>query len=281
MSEKLQLGALEKDTNKYILPSKGEKGKEYKCADCGQKVILRRGQIRRAHFAHFSPTNTCSYYEHPNESQMHKDAKYKLCERLNSKLPLTINNQCPKCGIGPAAFDSLEIEYKDGDTAVVEHRGPNGRWIADVAVLNNGALRYIFEVQHTHATTTNVRPEPWFEFTTEHIFEEEERILKGDDDGLGEAYFLTCVRKDKSRYCSGCTILTHSWADNLPRLTVRYGKERMWHQEQPCIICKTEQYSPAFLRGPRAICKICLGEPESEVLLKKEYGVKKCMITDD
>jgi len=279
MSEKLQLGALEKDTNKYTLPSNGEKAKQYKCVDCSQKVILRKGQVRRAHFAHFSPTNTCSYYEHPNESQMHKDAKHKLCERLNSKFPITINSNCPKCGIGPGAFDMLEIEYKDGDTAVVEHRGPDGRWIADIAVLNRETLRYIFEVKHTHSTTTDVRPEPWFEFTTEEIFEEEERILKGEDDGLGNEYFFNCTRQDKSRYCNGCKILTYPWADKFPRLNVRYGMERLWEQERPCIICKRDKYSPVFLRGPRALCKICLGDSGEK--LKEEYGVSRCLIVDD
>jgi len=39
---------------------------------------------------------------------------------------------------------SVDIEYKDGD----------------VAVLNSGEVRYIFEVLNTHRTTTNCRPEP-------------------------------------------------------------------------------------------------------------------------
>ena len=280
MSEKLQLGALESETNKYVLPFNASKDKTYKCVDCSQRVLLRKGTIRRAHFSHYSPTNTCSYYEHPNESQMHKDAKYKLAERLKNKFPITINTYCSKCGTYPGAFDDLEIEYLDGDNAVLEYRDINNKWIADVALVNNGKVRYIFEIKHTHATITNVRPEPWFEFTTEEIFEEEERIFKNDpNDILGQEYFLRCTRTTKNRYCDDCRILTCAWVDKLPRLNKKVGVEGMWSQEKPCMICKTEQYSPVFVRGPRQICKLCLGPSEEK--LKAEYSKSVCMIIDD
>jgi len=280
MSEKLQLGALESETNKYVSPFNASKDKTYKCVDCSQRVLLKKGTIRRAHFSHYSSTNTCSYYEHPNESQMHKDAKYKLAERLNNKFPITINTCCSKCLCMPGAFDDLKIEYLDGDNSIVEYRDPGNRWVADVALINNGKIRYIFEIKHTHATITNVRPEPWFEFTTEEIFEEEKRIFENDfDDVLGKKYLLTCTRTSKNRYCDNCRILTYSWVDNLPRLNNRVGIEGKWTQEMPCIICKRNQYSPVFIRGPRQICKICLAPSEEK--LKTEYSKLVCMIMDD
>jgi hypothetical protein len=280
MSEKLQLGALESETNKYVLPFNASKDKTYKCVDCSQRVLLRKGTIRRAHFSHYSPTNTCSYYEHPNESQMHKDAKYKLAERLNNKFPITINNFCPKCGIYPTIIDDLQIEYADGDAAVVEYRDPSNKWVADVALVNNGKIRYIFEIKHTHATITNARPEPWFEFTTKEIFEEEERLFKNDPaDGLGQEYFLQCTRTSKNRYCDDCRILTYAWVDKLPRLSRRENMTGMWAQEKPCIICKREKYRPVFVRGPRQICKLCLGPSEEK--LKAEYSKSVCMIIDE
>ena len=73
--EKLQLGAIDIQTKKYTSPSEATKGKEYKCVDCDKHVILRKGEVRRPHFAHYSQKNVCSYYEHPNEAQIHKDAK--------------------------------------------------------------------------------------------------------------------------------------------------------------------------------------------------------------
>ena len=82
MAEKYNLGAINIITKQYTSPNRADKTAKYQCTDCEQRVILRKGTIRKAHFAHYSPTNTCSYYEHPNESQLHKDAKYKLQEKL-------------------------------------------------------------------------------------------------------------------------------------------------------------------------------------------------------
>ncbi len=282
MSETIQLGAFEVATNKYVLPYNAEKGKSYKCLDCNQTVIIRKGTIRKAHFAHFSPINKCTYYEHPNESQMHKDAKYKLAERLINEFPIKIYDKCPKCGIMPATFDTFDIEYNEGDKAVVEYRDPNNKWVADVAILTNGKLRYIFEIKHTHATVTNVRPEPWFEFTTEEVFLNEERINNknhSEHTDLGDAYRLNCVRTSKNRYCNGCRIQTESWAENLPRLHKKYGQERGWKQDIPCIKCKGISYNPVFIKGFRQICKICIDSHEDN--LKKEYAITECMFLDD
>ena len=112
MSDKYNLGAINTKTRRYVLPNNANKEDIYECTGCEQRVIFRRGTIRKAHFSHYSPTNTCTYYEHPNESQQHKDAKYKLCERLNNKFPIEVSNQCPECSSFPAALD-LDIEYKE------------------------------------------------------------------------------------------------------------------------------------------------------------------------
>ena len=54
------------------------------------------------------------------------------------------------------------IQYEDGDEVKEEFRGPGGKWIADIAILNAGNVRCIIEVQVTHKTVTP-RPEPWYE----------------------------------------------------------------------------------------------------------------------
>ena len=275
MSDKYNLGAINTITKTYTVPNKADKTAKYQCTDCEQRVILRKGNIRKAHFAHYSQTNTCSYYEHPNESQIHKDAKYKLQEKLNRKYPIIINNYCPECSVTPAAFDSLEVEYIDGDTAVVEYRDPNNKYVADVALINNSKVRYIFEIKHTHATTTNVRPEPWFEFKAEEIFEQEELIGKKDDiNYLGENYYLTCVRTNLNRYCPTCRNCKEPWAENIPKLNKKYGMEKMWTQDKPCIECGRIQYNPVFIKIFRQICKMCIADDEGK--LKEKYNV--CLI---
>ena len=280
MAEKLQLGALDVETKKYTLPFKAEKGKAYVCTDCEQKVILRKGKVRRAHFAHFSPTNTCTYYEHPNESQLHKDAKYKLAERLKEKFIIKISNSCPKCTASPTDMEDVYIEYQENDVVIVEYRDPTNKYIADIAVLNNNKVRYIFEIKNMHATTTNVRPEPWFEINAEEIFEEEDRLSKNDpEDIIGQEYYLWCLRNVKSRWCANCRIETESWPENLPLLFKKYGVERAWTQDAKCIVCNRKQYSPVFIKGFRQICQICIATDEKE--LRKKYEISTCLIGDD
>lgn len=201
------LGAINVETNSYVTPIKGEKGQSYKCIDCNKKVILRKGNIRIAHFAHHSKTNTCTYYEHPNESQIHKDSKLKISEWLKSKQKIEIDSYCAKCSSWPGNNECNEIviEYKEGDEVIIEYRDPLNKYIADVALINNGQVRYIFEIKHTHATITDVRPEPWYEFTTECIAHAENDINNPDPNiNYNNTVLLTCVRQSKNRYCSRC-----------------------------------------------------------------------------
>jgi hypothetical protein len=271
-------GAIDVETKRYTIPAYAQKGKEYKCADCNQKVILRKGSIRKAHFAHFSPTNKCQYFEHPNESQLHKDAKYKLAEKLKSKFPIEINNYCPECGTDPAGLYELQVEYSENDEVIIEYRDPNNKYVADIAVLNGEKVKYIFEIKHTHATTTNVRPEPWFEFTTENIFTDEKRLSENDpNDDLTKSY-LRCSRSHKSRYCANCRIKLEKWPLNIPMIKKK-GMEFMWTQDKPCIKCDRIQYNPEYIKGHRQICKICIANYEDE--LKKEYSEARCMIFED
>jgi hypothetical protein len=92
-----------------------------------------------------------------------------------------------------------EIHYEENDKIIIEYRDINNKYIADVAIINDNKVKYIFEIKHTHSTTTNVRPEPWFEITTQQIFEEDINNKKD--------ITLTCIRNNKNRYCSNCRIL--------------------------------------------------------------------------
>ena len=266
----MEPGAIDSETNYYVLPSKAEKGRTYKCADCNEKVILRQGKIRIHHFAHSNKSN-CQYFEHPNESQQHKDAKMKLAERLKQKFKIKISNSCPKCECWPTLFDDYEVKYERDLSVIVEYRDPKGKYIADIAVLEDNKVAMIFEIKHTHETTTNVRPEPWFEITTKDIFDNENRIQNNIDEGLeNDKYYLDCIRKSLNRFCINCKIPNEIWAKNIPSLSKRYGQERMWEQEKPCIICGTKSYSPQYIQGPRQVCQICVSTDYDK--LKEMYN---------
>jgi len=283
----MEVGAINSQTNAYILPSKAQKGIEYKCADCNQKVILRKGTIRKHHFAHSNVSN-CQYFEHPNESQQHKDAKLKLAERLKQHFKIELNNNCPECSANPAALEDYKYTYNDDDEVVIEYRDPKNKYVADIAVLNKNKVKAIFEIKHTHETTTDVRPEPWYEITTAEIFEEENRLVNGDTTDVfdKDVYYLHCMRKSRNRFCINCRICYEPWALNIPMLSKKNGKEAMWKQNGACIICKTVQYNPQWIRGHRQICQMCVASDydklkemyDKPVLKIKEMYIKPMFI---
>ena len=75
MSNHLSMGAINKTTNQHEHPKIANKINKYKCPSCEKDVIFRNGKIKQPHFAHYKSDNPCYYYDKPNESQIHKDAK--------------------------------------------------------------------------------------------------------------------------------------------------------------------------------------------------------------
>ena len=254
-------GAIDIETNTYIIPTKALKGRSYICAECSQRVILRQGTVRVHHFAHFTPTTKCKFYENSGESENHKHAKFLLSKWLNEKKPMSFGWNCQKqtlfgtCGTSDGYTDH-KIEYKDGDEVVLEYRDTIKKYIADIAILNNGKIRYIIEVKHSHQTTTDIRPEPWFEVNANDIDE----AFHYKEDCIS----LTNCRINDKRYCANCSVKENQWVSNIPCLNKKYGIERQWQQDKECLICKRFQYNPEWINGtPRQVCKICLGsQPE-------------------
>lgn len=267
-----EFGAIQTDTNEYVLPYKAEKNKNYKCIGCQQKLILKKGSIRKCHFAHYSDTN-CFYFEHPNESDLHKEAKHKLAYWLKQKHKISIEWYCCKTGYNGKKCgeynDGFLIKYEENDKVEIEYRDVNNKYIADIAVINNNKVKYIFEIKNTHSTITNVRPEPWFEINALEIVQNRD---------INETY-LTCIRNNKNRYCYTCEILDEKWVHNLPRLIVRDGYENESFRDNPCINCGEPFYfpfvAPVFVNGYRQLCDICLCRHKEE--LKEKYSIHKPM----
>lgn len=257
-----QMGAINMQSGKYELPDNARKSNNYKCIGCGEKLILRQGNIRKCHFAHYSSTG-CSYHDHPSESDIHKEAKNRLASWLEERIQIDVcwfcqqmrhnGNRCELYAEGGLDF---AIDYTDNDRVVVEYQDKANGYIADVALLSNDEVKYIFEIKHTHATTTKVRPEPWMEIEAKEILNVERT---NDDDIL-----LTCVRK--TRACKYCRIINEKWAENLPR---RYKPNNM--SKNQCIKCNSDSYSPVFKTDCyRQICEICLCTCEDE--LRNEFS---------
>jgi hypothetical protein len=255
--------------------------------DCGEKVILKRGEIRRSHFAHHhNSSSQCTYYSHPSESQIHKDAKHKLALFLRQQRDINILWECPnKNTLDHPRYLSTRYEnyrcigegctrvtHQSEDRVEVEYRDPAGRFVADVAVLNGKMVKYVFELKYSHGTVEGTRPEPWFEIKAVDL------IYKCSNLTLGNSINLRCIRQDttKIRHCAECIFYTFPppWTIDIPRLTNRVGMEGMWEQSGPCIHCGRKRYNPVFLKGYLQLCKLCLGNERDQVRckLQSRYG---------
>ena len=49
------------------------------------------------------------------------------------------------CGIVRSGFSTIH----EGDTASIEFKDPEGKYVADVARRNGNSLKYIFEIRHS------------------------------------------------------------------------------------------------------------------------------------
>ncbi|MCU5745990.1 competence protein CoiA family protein [Staphylococcus sp. SQ8-PEA] len=70
------------DNNNSVLAFNAVKGIRYRCPECNSKVILRKGENVRAHFAHQAHQLSCIYQE---ETLAHYQAKYVVAQQLEER----------------------------------------------------------------------------------------------------------------------------------------------------------------------------------------------------
>ena len=201
MSKHFSMGAINKTTNNYEYPKIANKSNKYKCPFCEKDVIFRNGKIKQPHFAHYKSINACSYYEKPNETQIHKDAKLLMKTLLNNKREICFHRKCCKCRFEePTILDYkiLKNDYNDNVSAVIEYRFNynNSNRSADVALLQNKELKFIFEICHTNGTKEENRPEPWFEINATNLINK-----INSDENINEEIQIECIRYYKCDFC--------------------------------------------------------------------------------
>lgn len=83
-------------TGELIKASDAQKGQPYTCLICQQALLLRKGQLKRPHFAHKALSVNCS-----PETALHYSFKILLTEKiqkhLDNKVPLEIEWHCQYC----------------------------------------------------------------------------------------------------------------------------------------------------------------------------------------
>jgi hypothetical protein len=199
MSTHFFMGAINKTTHKYENPKIANKINKYKCPFCEKDVIFKNGKIKQAHFSHYNKS-TCSYYKKPNETQIHKDAKLLMKSLLDNKCSIKIYRKCYYCYEKPEEFLNITCEEYNNYNAIIEYKFNynNSNRSADVALLKNMEIKYIFEICYTNKTKEENRPEPWFEIKAETLINDTNSGKNLNEKGEIE---IECIRDYKCVCC--------------------------------------------------------------------------------
>lgn len=85
----------------YTHIAKAVRGNDYHCLDCGEKLILKQGQIKEWHYAHYSDSSCPS--QGSIETAIHKKAKEVIAQSMGLKV-----EQAYPCGVFRADAGCLE-----------------------------------------------------------------------------------------------------------------------------------------------------------------------------
>jgi hypothetical protein len=197
------MGAINKNTNNYEYPKIASKKCKYKCPDCEKDVIFKKGIILKPHFAHYKSEKPCYYYDKPSETQIHKDAKLLLKTLLDNNHEISFHRECCKCLFEEPSIFGYKIsknDYNENTKSIMEYKFNynHSNRSADVALIENDEIKYIFEICYKNKTKEENRPEPWFEINAEDLINQMNSGEIIDEEGT---ITIQCIRDYKCEEC--------------------------------------------------------------------------------
>ena len=257
---KFPVGALL--NGEYCLPCNAVKDLKYTCPGCGEPVIPKKGDVRIHHFAHKSGERDCKFYDHPGEGEIHKLVKHMIadllrkkkikkvvtkcsyrdanngCNNLNGQCRIHVSEKHVNYGIFET-YDHL-INYEEGDEIITEYR-VNEKCIVDVALINNGRLKYVFEICDTHKTTRDETPEPWFEIDAKQFLE---KTNSGTE--LQSAPPLRLNTQCSISTMNNLSLIENLWdvygdRDKL-KGTLKEKRQNLKNAKEACLYCMRDDY---------------------------------------
>lgn len=139
-----------------VPPDIAQKEDEYRCPQCGESVVFRKGDIKRPHFSH-KPSSVCSA-----ETVEHIVAKRAIAAMIKMGVQVDINIACARCGRKTV----VELPVHVFDDALLETPLANKR-IPDVSLMAGGNVMLGVEVRKTHAVdedkSKSLGDMPWVE----------------------------------------------------------------------------------------------------------------------
>jgi hypothetical protein len=210
MTTHFSMGAINKETSNYEYPKIANKKNKYKCPSCDKDVIFRSGKIKAPHYAHKKSGNPCYYYDKPTESQIHKDAKMLLKSLLDNRQCICVVKRCKYCKIetfedfceinDDMGSDIIDSYYNENTKAVIEYKFNynNSKRSADVALIEEDKIKYIFEICNKNKTKEENRPEPWVEIKAAELINSANSYKSNEFDDF---ITIECIRDYK---CDDC-----------------------------------------------------------------------------
>jgi len=239
MSYHFYMGAINKLTNNYEYPKIANKKNKYICPSCEQDVIFKKGKIKQPHFAHYKSGNPCYNYDKPSETQIHKDAKLLMKSLLDNKKNITINRICNYCeqrncmGSEEKCYNIYD-DYNEDTKAVIEYKFyyNNSNRSADIALIENDKIKYIFEICYKNKTKEENRPEPWVEINAEYLIN---KINSGEIIDEEGNITIVCIRNYK---CCECVnhekiiqdAIENKRLENERNIFLRNEEENKWRE---------------------------------------------------
>jgi hypothetical protein len=221
MNHSINLGALCERTGIYTLPMEANKQDIYQCIGCKDKVFLKKGLIKRAHYCHY-PSSNCTYYIHSSESEIHKNAKLRIKSIFEQKCEVSFLRSCCMC----KTSEQFDIPVLSDTSKIIlefSFKIENDKCVADVAYIDIQEPLCMIEVYHTHLTSTDRRVEPWFEVNATHILETQQENNKIQYTCVRKEHCDECIKKrEQDRYTQLCSTDIQSMNDSDLEFYVRY-----------------------------------------------------------
>ena len=205
------------DEKRLYDPETAEKGKHYFCPACQDTVILRKGEIKTAHFAH-KASETCN-----QETILHKTAKQRIVEVISDwklgKIDAPILKRvCDVCR--ETINQSLPDKVR---RAILEYRMSDG-FVVDVALMVENKPAAAIEIRVTHAVDENkasLLPAPFIELDGKAILENP-TVFEPIRDHFQPLTCTTC-KQAEARYLVKINEVAEQTGIELPDRYYRYG----------------------------------------------------------
>ena len=229
-SVKLRVPFAFDDEKKLYDPETAEKGKRYFCPACQDAVILRKGEIKKAHFAH-KVSETCN-----QETILHKTAKQLIVDAISdwksdkTDAPV-LKRTCEICRESKDQPLPDKVEY-----AMLEYRMPDG-FIVDVALMVENESAAAIEIRVSHAVDenkANLLSVPFIELEGQKVVENPTVF----EPILDRFLPFTCgaCKEAKARFQVKVKEIAKQTGIELPTHYYRYGFCKCWKCKREIIV---------------------------------------------